>query len=56
MKKKKDVLMGDVFNLVVNHRTNQYSLNLKKKELKKLDISPRSLLKMRMKLIDKKRN
>lgn len=42
--KVKKVRLGNLMNLVKNRRTNQFSCNIKKTELKKVGITPAQIL------------
>ena len=46
MQTKKKIRFSDIANLVVNKRTRQYSLNLKKKQLCKFGLTPKKMMKL----------
>lgn len=50
-KRKSKIRLSDFANLVMNKRTNQYSLNLKKKKLVKFGINPKMILDMEVRKI-----
>jgi len=49
--RKRKIKLSYFVNLVRNKRTNQYSLNLKKKKLIKFGINPQKILDMEVKNI-----